>query len=453
MTNLCCSLCSQKLSPPDAFCFFAKAKDNMIHLIIKPEFLELPTPLAKNTIQAIASSPFIKTKCNIIVKENESPNPKKNFMTPYKLYCKFCGVDRERNIGCLCGMGPNKEYIYCLSFAKEKKPGVFLSPRTAGASSWKDLQPFFEKTMQTRTEANFEKIDAIKKKSNILLDSKILLSRDIQNLEALNLTEMIPRLYQIESFAQSILNNTIVCLPTGTGKTLVSFMFLRYFVCQNPSKLAIFLAPKIALIQQQYESFSEEIIDLNISKVFCFTSENTFDERQDFLTEFKKYIKDNVFSRNYVLFMTPQILLNMLEAEEFSIHNCCAIVFDEAHNATKNNPYNKIMEHYMPMPDQLKPAILGLTASLAGEETLEKTTELLDKISKNLNCNPFIPKIFIENLEETKNSIEIINKPFEMNKTEKSIQQTLEEFIKDMSDELGMKRFFFSFNQNIYFCK
>lgn len=438
MINLCCSLCSKTLAPLDALCFFNKVPE--LHLIIKPNILDLPLPYSENSIQTIASAPYITSKCNIIVEKNT--NPKKEKMTPYKLHCKSCGVVLEKHLGSLCRIGPSNDPVYCFSLAKkEKESGVFLSPR-APIKSWKESEAFLNKIIEVRTEANFEKGNKIKKKLNLILESKILLFKDIKKLNEINLTEMIPRQYQIESFLQSITMNTILCLPTGTGKTLVAFMFLRYFVSQNPSKLAIFLAPKISLVQQQYDKFCEEIIDQQKTHVFCFTSENTFQEMQNFLSEFSEYIQKKDFNRNYVIFLTPQKFLNLIETKELSIYNCSAVVFDEAHNAVRNNPYNNLMKHYMNISDKLKPALLGLTASLAGEETLEKTKDLLNEISDNLKSSPFMPNIFIEELEETKNNIEIINEHFKMNKTELSLHEAIEKFIiMKAIGELHMEKF------------
>lgn len=438
--NLCCSLCSNPLiSSVSPLCFYEKDLTTC-HLILKPEFLQLPSPLKSNTIQMISQCPFIKQKSNIIVFEESNSKSKQ----AYKLYCKFCGVVPKKHIGSLVTIGPNNEGVFCFSFSNKDKAGSYLHPHTPKAFKWKETQAYINNLIEKRKEHNFEVFNVLidpRRDSEMLFLSRIPLSKSYLKINEMKLAAMNPRDYQIESFSHSIVSNSIVCLPTGTGKTLVAFMFLRFFSHQNPSKLAVFLAPKIALIQQQYAKFAEEIINPN-TKAFYLTSETTYEERENFINEFKDYIEKKDFSKNYYAFLTPQIFYNMIAGEEMFFHNCCAIVFDEAHHTSKSNPYMKIMDLYCQIREEkLKPALLGLTASLAGEEDFEKTVLKIQEIASNLKSRPFIPIVFTKELEETKNSIDILTHCFEMNDTERNLKEALESFITNYAkDVLQIKK-------------
>lgn len=61
--------------------------------------------------------------------------------------------------------------------------------------------------------------------------------------------------YQLEALEAAIKRNTIVFLETGSGKTLIAIMLLRSYsyLLRKPSPfVAVFLVPKVVLVQQVY---------------------------------------------------------------------------------------------------------------------------------------------------------------------------------------------------------
>lgn len=71
---------------------------------------------------------------------------------------------------------------------------------------------------------------------------------------------------------------------------------------------------------------------------------------------------------------TPQVFLDALRHGYISLgRDISLLVFDEAHHAVDNHPYNRIMMEFyfnLPCPDQdypksveVRPMVLGLTAS------------------------------------------------------------------------------------------
>jgi len=64
---------------------------------------------------------------------------------------------------------------------------------------------------------------------------------------------LIPRRYQEEIFEKAIHGNVIAALDTGSGKTLISTLLIKWVSTQEHAhkKLVIFLVPKVALAQQQ----------------------------------------------------------------------------------------------------------------------------------------------------------------------------------------------------------
>jgi len=64
---------------------------------------------------------------------------------------------------------------------------------------------------------------------------------------------LIPRRYQEEIFEKAVHGNVIAALDTGSGKTLISTLLIKWVSTQGHAhkKLVVFLVPKVALAQQQ----------------------------------------------------------------------------------------------------------------------------------------------------------------------------------------------------------
>lgn len=67
------------------------------------------------------------------------------------------------------------------------------------------------------------------------------------------LTRDKPRDYQRGLFLKAMEGNSLVYLPTGCGKTLIAAMAIACMSYLNQGKVAVFLAPKTPLVQQQFE--------------------------------------------------------------------------------------------------------------------------------------------------------------------------------------------------------
>ena len=80
---------------------------------------------------------------------------------------------------------------------------------------------------------------------------------------------------------------------------------------------------------------------------------------------------DRVLRTHRIMISTPQVFLDALRHGYISLgRDISLLVFDEAHHAVDNHPYNRIMmEFYFNLPrrDQhsleVRPMVLGLTAS------------------------------------------------------------------------------------------
>ncbi|KAF5021566.1 hypothetical protein F66182_6395 [Fusarium sp. NRRL 66182] len=184
-----------------------------------------------------------------------------------------------------------------------------------------------------------------------------------------------PREYQIELFERAKEKNTIVVLPTGSGKTLISALLVRHYLEQEvearalgrSKKVAFFLVEKVALCVQQHA-----VLDCNLGQypVTKFTGNTTG------LAKTEQYWNAQ-FSENMAVVCTAQILLDCLNNGFIGMSQINLLIFDEAHHAKKGHPYARIMKHHYFRHQGDRPRILGMTASPVDSHTKDvKATTL-----------------------------------------------------------------------------
>ncbi len=172
------------------------------------------------------------------------------------------------------------------------------------------------------------------------------------------------RKYQVDIAQKCVSKNSLVVIPTGLGKTVISARIaaktLEYF---PPESKIIILAPTRPLINQHYESF-KSFLTIPEDKFTVLTGKILPEKRTE------------LFLANQILFFTPQTLRNDLIKKQYTLENTCLIVFDEAHHASGDYPYTMIADKYVDQnPDG---NILALTASPGSSK--QKIQDLCDAL-------------------------------------------------------------------------
>ncbi|KAK1174279.1 antiviral innate immune response receptor RIG-I-like [Acipenser oxyrinchus oxyrinchus] len=174
------------------------------------------------------------------------------------------------------------------------------------------------------------------------------------------LTEL--RAYQEELALPALESrNTIICAPTGSGKTIIAveicWQHLRQGTEESKRKVA-FLANTIPLCQQQMERFMKYFQNTDFEVIGCFGDSAS-------------NLAVKVAVEGYdIIVMTPMILqLNLENGTIPSLSTFTLIFFDECHNTSKKHSYNSIMGMYMDIrlegpPSTALPQIVGMTASV-----------------------------------------------------------------------------------------
>ncbi|KAL5547660.1 hypothetical protein UlMin_002891 [Ulmus minor] len=166
----------------------------------------------------------------------------------------------------------------------------------------------------------------------------------------------IARRYQLELCKKAVEENIIVYLGTGCGKTHIAVLLiyeLGHLIRKPQKNICVFLAPTVALVQQQ-ASVIEESVDFKVG--ICGGSSKRVKNHDDWDKEMKQY---------EVIVMTPQILLHHLSHCFITMDSIALLIFDECHHAqaNSNHPYAEIMKMFYKKDGAKLPRIFGMTAS------------------------------------------------------------------------------------------
>ena len=177
------------------------------------------------------------------------------------------------------------------------------------------------------------------------------MSANLSSNSLLRVNSIEHRAYQ-DAIAQIALHrNTLVCLPTGLGKSIVAAFVAAERLKRFPNKRVVMLAPTKPLVLQHYHTF-QRILNVGGDSIVWITGEVTPEERAD------------LWKKSFIL-STPQVFMNDLLTGKVQPENFSLMIFDEAHRGVGDYPYAFIADRYASTNDSL---ILGLTASPGSSE-------------------------------------------------------------------------------------
>lgn len=189
-----------------------------------------------------------------------------------------------------------------------------------------------------------------------------------------------PRPYQEQLMNLAKEQNTIIYLPTGSGKTFIAVMLIKEMSASlDRGKHTFFMVNTVALVNQQaayirrhsHHSVGEYSGDLNVDL-------------------WSKEMWQEELSRHQIMVMTCQIFLNILQHGYIQLSDVNLLIFDECHHAVNDQPMRLVMQQFKHCPPELQPRILGLTATLLNsnskpgrveEEVRSLETTFLSKVA------------------------------------------------------------------------
>ncbi|KAI2470054.1 P-loop containing nucleoside triphosphate hydrolase protein [Annulohypoxylon bovei var. microspora] len=169
--------------------------------------------------------------------------------------------------------------------------------------------------------------------------------------------------YQFSIVKNGLFNNTLVALPTGLGKTFIAAtIMLNYYRWMKSAKI-IFVAPTKPLVSQQVDA--------------CFNIAGIPRSQTTLLTgEISPGLRADEWGSKRVFFMTPQTLENDLSSGFADPKSIGLLVVDEAHRATGNYSYVKVVSFLRRFTSSFR--ILALTATPGSK--VESVQEVIDSL-------------------------------------------------------------------------
>ncbi|CAM4580457.1 unnamed protein product [Lepidochelys olivacea] len=154
--------------------------------------------------------------------------------------------------------------------------------------------------------------------------------------------------YQERMARAALLANTLVCLPTGLGKTFVAAVVMYNFYRWFPSAKVLFLAPTRPLVAQQMEACAR-VMGIPPHHMAEMTGGTQVLNRKE------------IWHNKRVFFLTPQVMVNDLSRGTCPAAEIKCLVIDEAHKALGNYAYCQVVKELSKYTNQFR--ILALTAT------------------------------------------------------------------------------------------
>ncbi|XP_011638358.1 LOW QUALITY PROTEIN: ATP-dependent DNA helicase MPH1 [Pogonomyrmex barbatus] len=139
------------------------------------------------------------------------------------------------------------------------------------------------------------------------------------------------RQYQYNIVKSALFHNTLVCLPTGLGKTFIAAVVMYNFWRWYPFGKIIFLAPTKPLVAQQINACYEVMGIQNIDMIELTGAVNQKNRKIAWI-------------KKRIIFATPQVFHNDLEKLIVPSHLIKCVVIDEAHKALGKHSYSECIK-------------------------------------------------------------------------------------------------------------
>ena len=215
------------------------------------------------------------------------------------------------------------------------------------------------------------------------------------------------RIYQEMLFAESVGQNSLIVLPTGLGKTIVMLYLVGYYLNLSKERKILVVTPTKPLVHQITETFKKHL-----------------DYDPDFILEIDGSVNPEKRAKLYldgkVIISTPQTLANDFLADRLHPKDFHLLCFDEAHRATGNYAYVKIIQLFE--SEQHFPRVVAFTATPGNnkEQILQVLKNLqikavLSRFEDDPDVRPFVSQhkphvMWVDLPKEYRDSLQIIEK-------------------------------------------
>ncbi|XP_034163958.2 Fanconi anemia group M protein isoform X2 [Pangasianodon hypophthalmus] len=154
--------------------------------------------------------------------------------------------------------------------------------------------------------------------------------------------------YQLKISEAALFQNTLVCLPTGLGKTFIASVVMYNFYRWYPAGTIVFLAPTKPLVAQQIEA-CYRVMGIPQQHMAELTGSTPAPQRRE------------LWRSRRIFFLTPQVMVNDLSRNTCPAPQIKCVVIDEAHKASGNHAYCQVVRELWNQTKQFR--VLALSAT------------------------------------------------------------------------------------------
>ncbi|XP_050988741.1 Fanconi anemia group M protein isoform X2 [Labeo rohita] len=158
--------------------------------------------------------------------------------------------------------------------------------------------------------------------------------------------------YQLRISEAALLRNTLVCLPTGLGKTFIASVLMYNYYRWFPAGKIVFMAPTKPLVAQQIQA-CYGVMGIPQEHMAELTGSTAAQQRRE------------LWRSKRVFFLTPQVMVNDLTRNTCPAAHVKCVVIDEAHKATGNHAYCQVIRELSNQTQQFR--VLALSATPGGD--------------------------------------------------------------------------------------
>ncbi|KAF3920859.1 hypothetical protein ABW21_db0203525 [Orbilia brochopaga] len=176
-------------------------------------------------------------------------------------------------------------------------------------------------------------------------------------------TNVSHRDYQFNITKRALFANVLVALPTGLGKTFIAATVMYNWYRWAPESQIIFMAPTKPLVAQQVDA-CHKIVGIPKRETCLLTGHVSPGHRADYWNEKRLF------------FMTPQTLETDLTSGRCDPKRVVLIVVDEAHRATGEYAYCKVIRYIRRFNNSFRVMALTATPGSKVESVQEVITSL-----------------------------------------------------------------------------
>ncbi|KAJ6262023.1 hypothetical protein Dda_2825 [Drechslerella dactyloides] len=202
-----------------------------------------------------------------------------------------------------------------------------------------------------------------------------------------------PREYQLELFEKAKHQNTIAVLDTGSGKTLIATLLIRWMIDQeleerakgHAPKICVFLVNSVTLVFQQ-----AAVLKCNLDAAvgtYCGEMGTDLWTREQWVAKLRE---------EKIFVATADVIFNCLTHSFLKMSDFSLLIFDECHHTKKQHAYaRRIMrEFYEPEKVENRPHIFGMTASpVDARVDVVKAAQQLERLMHSRICTTSDPAL------------------------------------------------------------